>query len=358
MHPTDLATIRTRLLAWYDANHRPLPWRVRPGETPDPYRVWVSEAMLQQTRVETVQPYFARWVERFPSLDSLASASLDEVLKAWEGLGYYSRARNLHRAVREVASDHSGQVPDDPVAFRRLPGVGRYTAGAVMSIAFDREEPIVDGNVRRVFARWLDEPRPDEGVLWELAARLVVGDRPGTFNQAIMELGALICTPRTPRCADCPVSDRCAAFLSGTQHERPLPRRARPIPREHRVAAVVRRDGLVMITRRRPEGRLGGMWEFPGDLIRKGESHGAAAERVSREVLGIDVRALADIPRIEHTFTHVRVGYQGVGCEYLGGEPQAIDCDAWQWTHPDGLGAYALPRAQQKIAGLAFTQAT
>lgn len=356
MHPTDLESLRTRLLTWYDAHRRPLPWRTSAGDAPDPYRIWVSEAMLQQTRVETVEPYFARWLERFPTLDSLASASLDDVLKAWEGLGYYSRARNLHRAVREVTTNHAGRVPDDPELFRSLPGVGRYTAGAVMSIAFDREEPIVDGNVRRVFARWLDQPRPEEQDLWELAADLVIGERPGCLNQAVMELGALVCTPRSPRCSDCPVHDRCAAFRAGTQHERPMPRRSAPLPREHRVAAVIRRDDLVLITRRAPAGRLGGMWEFPGSLIREGESYAAAAERTAREVVGIGVRARADLAPVNHTFTHVRVGYQPVLCDHSDGEPRAIDCDAWRWIHPEGLDAHALPRAQQKIAGLAFTR--
>ncbi|HUE96995.1 MAG TPA: A/G-specific adenine glycosylase, partial [Longimicrobiaceae bacterium] len=178
--------LTSALLEWYDSHRRDLPWRAAPGETPDPYRVWLSEVMLQQTRVETVKPYFERWLRRFPTLEALAAAELDEVLEAWAGLGYYSRARNFHRAVREVVAEYGAVVPAAPEPFRRLPGVGRYTAGAVLSIAFGRPEPLVDGNVRRVFARLLDEPDPSDRRLWDLAEQLLSEDRPGDFNQALM----------------------------------------------------------------------------------------------------------------------------------------------------------------------------
>src|SRR5690606_3134373 len=198
------------------------------GTRPDPYRVWLSEVMLQQTRVDTVRPYYERWLERFPTLEHLAEAPLDDVLKAWEGLGYYSCARNLHRAVREVAERYGGEVPSEPELFQALPGVGPYTAGAVMSIAYERPEPVVDGNVRRVFARLLDLPDPAPAELWDLAGRLVKGNRPGYLNQALMELGALVCTPRSPSCERCPVPTHCAARLAGTQAERPAKRKRPP----------------------------------------------------------------------------------------------------------------------------------
>ena len=195
------AAARRALLAWYDANRRDLPWR----RTSDPYAIWVSEAMLQQTRVETVIPYYERFLARFPDIESLATADLDDVLGEWAGLGYYSRARNLRRAAQVVVEDHNGRLPDDIEGLRSLPGVGRYTAGAVASIAFDREEPIVDGNVARVIARLLDIgeniKNPDvERRLWKVAGELARGKRPGDLNQSIMELGATICTPRSPRC--------------------------------------------------------------------------------------------------------------------------------------------------------------
>jgi A/G-specific adenine glycosylase len=354
MIDSDLAGVRRLLLDWYDANHRPLPWRTPPGTTPDPYRVWLSETMLQQTRVETVRPYYERWLHRFPTLAELAAAPLDDVLKAWEGLGYYSRARNLHRAVREVGDRYGGRVPDDPAAFRALPGVGRYTSGAVMSIAFGRAEPIVDGNVRRVFARWTATADPPEAELWKLAADLVVGDRPGSLNQAVMELGALVCTPSSPRCGECPVVAHCEASAAGTQNEHPARRRSRTPPHEDRVAAVLEDVGHVLIARRFPEGRLGGMWEFPGTLLRDGEEHGAAAERAIAESLGLKAAAGEPIARVDHAFTHVRVSYHAVRCASLGGVASGRGYDAWAWVRPSELGQFALPRAQRKIAALAF----
>ncbi|HVG45396.1 MAG TPA: A/G-specific adenine glycosylase, partial [Longimicrobium sp.] len=238
-----LAELREALLAWYRANRRDLPWRAAEGDAADPYHVWLSEVMLQQTRVETVVRYYARWLERFPTLAALADAPLDDVLKAWEGLGYYSRARNFHSAVRQVRARHGGEVPDDPAAFGALPGVGRYTEGAVMSIAFGRPAPIVDGNVRRVLARWTDDPDPSVADLWAMASRLAPGPAPGELNQALMELGATVCTPRKPRCGVCPARERCRARIAGTQEERPAPKKAKPLPHEDTAVAVVERDG-------------------------------------------------------------------------------------------------------------------
>lgn len=348
-----LPQIRSRLLSWYDEHRRDLPWRTPPGEVPDPYRVWLSEVMLQQTRVETVKPYYERWLARYPSLDALAEAPLDDVLKAWEGLGYYSRARNFHRAVREVSERYGGGVPAEPEAFRALPGVGRYTAGAVMSIAFGRPEPLVDGNVRRVFARWTDDPAPSDAVLWELAAALVPGERPGDLNQAVMELGATVCTPRSPRCAACPVRGSCGAFAAGTQEERPARRKARPVPHEDTAVAVVQREGKVLLVRRPVDARLGGMWAFPAVVRAPGESVAAGAERAAREWLGLTVRAGEEIGVVEHAFTHVRATYRAVRCEIVSGEPRSLLGDAWAWAGPDEMGGFALPVAQRKIAALA-----
>jgi A/G-specific adenine glycosylase len=345
--------IRRSLLAWYDVHRRDLPWRTAEGGAPDPYRVWLSETMLQQTRVETVRGYYARWLEHFPTLKSLAEAPLDEVLKQWEGLGYYSRARNFHRAAREVAERHGGRVPDEPTAFRALPGVGRYTAGAVMSIAFGRPEPIVDGNVRRVFARLTDDSSPAESRLWDLAERLVPGDRPGDLNQALMELGATLCTPRSPRCGDCPVREWCAAYAAGTQHERPAAKKQRPLPHEDVAVAVVEHDGELLLVRRPVDARLGGMWEFPGAVRAAGESTAAAAERGVRVGLGVEVRAGEPIGRVEHAFSHLRHSYHAVRCAWVGGEPRAVGWDGWAWAAPDQIERYALPAAQKRIAALA-----
>ena len=341
--------LRSALLRWYDAHRRDLPWR----RDADPYRVWLSEIMLQQTRVEFVRAYFERWLERFPTLQSLAAAPLDDVLKMWEGLGYYSRARNLHRAVREVAERWGGQVPADPESFRALPGVGRYTAGAVMSIAFGRPEPVVDGNVRRVFARWTDDPAPADPALWKLAGELVPGERPGDLNQALMELGATVCVPRNPRCGECPVRPFCAAFAAGTQNQRPQPKKSRPLPHEDTAVAVVEHAGKLLLVRRPVDARLGGMWAFPAAVRVRSESVASCAERAVRDGLGVKVCAGAEIGLVEHGFTHVRVTYRAVRCGWVGGEMRPLRYDAWAWAAPAELNGYALPVAQRRIAALA-----
>jgi A/G-specific adenine glycosylase len=346
---SDMQSLRAPLLSWYDAHRRDLPWRTVAGAAPDPYRIWLSEVMLQQTRVEAVRPYFTRWVEQFPTLESLAAADEDEVMKAWEGLGYYSRARNLHRAVREVQDRYGGRVPDDPALFRALPGVGRYTGGAVLSIAFGQQQPVVDGNVRRVFARWTDDPQPKDGDLWKMAEALVVGERPGDLNQALMELGATVCTPRSPRCGACPVNDHCAARAAGTQEQRPVPRRARPLPHEHTATAVVVRDGEVLMARRPENGRLGGMWEFPGTVLAHGELASDAATRAVLEGVGVSVAAGETLGSVDHVFTHVRVTYQAIRCTLISGEPTPIRYGRVRWVPVSGVGELALPRAQQRI---------
>jgi A/G-specific adenine glycosylase len=350
--PDELTDLRRGLLAWYDEAARDLPWRTTGA--PDPYRVWISEVMLQQTRVDTVIPYFERWTERFPSLQDLADADESEVLKAWEGLGYYRRARNLHAAVREVADRYGGEVPGDAEAFRELPGVGRYTAGAVLSIAFGEAEPVVDGNVRRVFARWLDDPAPAEGGLWELATSLVRADdgaRPGDLNQAVMELGATVCTPRRPACDRCPVSDHCAARAAGTQEARPAPKRRAPLPERVIASAVIERDGEVLVGRRPDGGLLGGLWEFPGVQVAGDADPDALAASVG-DALGIEVGEAATLGAVRHTFTHLRARYLAVRAGWTAGEPVG-EWGELRWVRPAGLDALALPVAQRKIRRLA-----
>ncbi|MEX2571494.1 MAG: A/G-specific adenine glycosylase [Gemmatimonadota bacterium] len=347
---------RERLLRWYDAERRDLPWRAAAGSTPDPYHVWLSEIMLQQTRVDTVRAYFLRWLERFPTLESLSRATQDEVLKAWEGLGYYSRARNLHRAVREVRTKYGGRVPEDPEAFLALPGVGRYTAGAVMSIAFGREEPVVDGNVRRVFARVLDLPDPPAATLWAEATALVRGERPGDLNQALMELGALVCTPRSPACGACPVADHCRARAAGTQAARPARRGARAIPTEHHVVAVVRQADELLVVRRPDRARLGGLWEFPGLERKPGEGSQDAAVRAVRELIGLEITDLRPLGTVRHAFTHVRVTYEAMLAtpqdDERGAEGGSAPRGHVLWVTREGLARLALPRAQHRIAEL------
>ncbi len=348
--PTSAAR-REALLAWYDEHRRDLPWR---EPSPDPYRVWLSEVMLQQTRVETVRKRYREWLARFPTLEALAEADGDEVLKAWEGLGYYARARNLHRAVREVRDGYRGTVPDDPEAFRTLPGVGRYTAGAVMSIAFGRPEPVVDGNVRRVLARWNDDPAPSDRDLWEEAGEMVRaggGRRPGALNQALMELGATVCTPRSPSCDACPVAATCAAFAAGTQEERPAKKRARSVPHHEIATALLLHEGSVLLRRRPEEGLLGGMWELPGVRLRESVDVRVALARGLAEEWGLEVLPGDELEPVSHAFTHLRVTYRPVCCglaaENFQGDPDLV------WCPVDEMDRFALPVAQRRMAALA-----
>lgn len=278
--PDGTAALRRALLSWYRRHCRDLPWRAKPGQTPNPYHVLVSEAMLQQTQVATVIDYFNRFVAELPTIQSLAEADEQQVLKLWQGLGYYRRARHLHAAARAIVDQYGGRIPDTVDALLKLPGVGRYTAGAIASIAFGRPAPIVDGNVARVLARWfaitdpVDAPSTRERV-WSLAESLVPRTAPGDFNQALMELGATVCTPRSPRCLICPVQKHCAAHERGLVDELPrtLPRRA-PKPVTHHVVAV-RRGDVYLFEQRPHKGLWSNMWQMPtcesldGDSLRQ-----------------------------------------------------------------------------------------
>jgi len=352
----NVAHVRAALLAWYDEDHRELPWRSENGAPIDPYEVWVSEVMLQQTRVETVRPYFTRWIERFPTVEALADAETDDVLKSWEGLGYYSRARSLHRAAREVVARYGAVVPSDAAELRSLPGIGRYTAGAVSSIAYGKEEPVVDGNVRRVLARWLDQADPLDDDLWRIAADLVAGERPGDLNQALMELGAMICRPRNPECGRCPVRASCLAYAAGTTGERPAPKKKAPLPLESYGVGVIVDGGHVLIVRRPPNGRLGSMWEFPSALINRSGS-AAAAGRSALAGLGVAPPAdMTPLGTVSHTFTHVRVSYEIV-CGVLsddharkGVRATGKSGEGAAWVTADELAEFAMPVAQRRIA--------
>jgi A/G-specific adenine glycosylase len=323
---------------------RDLPWR----REPEPYRVWVSEIMLQQTRVEAVIPYYERWLERFPTLAALAAAEPDAVLRAWEGLGYYSRARNLHAAARLVRERHGGRVPDSAAALRGLPGIGAYTAAAIASIAFDRAEAAVDGNIRRVLARLHDLETPTPAEVQRLAAELLPADRPGDHNQALMELGATVCTPRAPACPACPLAARCLARAAGTQEERPRPKPARPLP-EHAIAtaAVVAPDGAVWLRRRPERGLLAGLWELPGAVIPPGGSAEGTAADLVRLLLGVDASGTL-VGQVPHTFTHLRAVYHCVRFD----PPAATGGADAVWARPEELDGYALPVAQRKLLGL------
>lgn len=302
------AEVRAALLDWYAGAARDLPWR----RTRDPYAIWVAEVMLQQTRVETVKPYYARFLERFPSASALARAPLDDVLASWSGLGYYRRARLLHQGALHVAERHGGAVPGTVEALRAIPGVGAYTTGAIASQAFGLEAPLVDGNVARVLARLFrveDDPKRGAGQarLWALAGELVRGERPGDLNNALMELGATVCVPGEPRCLLCPVRARCAARAAGLERALPVvaAKKARPVIEE--LSAVLRVDGGVVLAKRASEGLFAGLWEPP----RLAVATRAALGRALSRLLGVAV-TLARRParEVEHVLTHraLRVG--------------------------------------------------
>jgi A/G-specific adenine glycosylase len=347
---TPMPSLADQILDWYILHARQLPWRGHP----DPYAVWVSEVMLQQTRVETVIPYFERWMAHFPTLESLAEASLEDVLSRWEGLGYYSRARNLHRAARIVMEDYGGELPQDAKSLRRLPGIGRYTAGAIASIAFGRDEPTLDGNIRRVLARLFDirllAGSPEsENLLWTLAAMHLPPGKAGTFNQALMELGALICTP-VPQCERCPLSGDCQARTLGVQVEQPVRVRRARVPHYNVTAAVIRREGQVLIGKRPLDGLLGGLWEFPGGKLEPGEQPESGLRREIREELGVEVEIGQSLGVYRHAYTHFRVTVQAFYCDLHAGEPRRLHHAALAWSDLRSLRDYPMGKVDRLIA--------
>lgn len=339
------------LLNWYDRNARTLPWRGHP----DPYAVWVSEVMLQQTRVETVIPYFLRWMERFPGVTALAAASEQDVLAAWEGLGYYSRARNLHRAARLLVEEHESQLPRSRAALERLPGIGRYTAGAIASMAFGQDEPALDANIRRVLARVFDVDLParspqGEARLWELARQVLPPGRAGDFNQALMDLGSAVCTPHNPACLICPLNAHCRAYQLGIQEQRPVLDQKAPVPHHTVTAAIIHRDGQVLLARRPSSGLLGGLWEFPGGKLEPGESLPQGLEREIREELGVGIRVGQPFGVYRHGYTHFKVTLHAFFCRLQGGEPQALHASELAWAIPSALEAYPMGKIDRQIA--------
>ena len=350
--PETRAAFAMRLLDWFARRSRDLPWR----RERTPYRVWVAEVMLQQTQVETVVPYYERFLESFPTVEALAVAPLEEVLKAWEGLGYYARARNLHAAARRVVTAHAGQLPDTFERLLALPGVGRYIGGAVASIAFGRDVAAVDGNARRVLCR-VFEVREDvtrSGVqrkLETLAAGLLPPGRAGAFNEALMELGATVCTPRAPLCDRCPLVDLCRATAAGDPEALPVRRPRRQIPHYDVPAAVtVRADGRVLVAQRNVDDMLGGLWEFPGGKREDGETLPECLVREMREELGVEVAVGEQLVVVRHAYTHFRITLHAFHCQLVGGEPRCLDCAAFRWVTLAELDGLPMSVADRRVA--------
>jgi A/G-specific adenine glycosylase len=340
-----------KILDWYTRHRRELPWRGHP----DPYAVWVSEIMLQQTRVETVIPYFLRWMERFPSVRDLAGASEQDVLFIWEGLGYYSRARNLHKAARLVMDKYNGELPQDLGLLRKIPGIGRYTAGAIASMAFGMDVPTLDGNLRRVFARVFNVAEPadapaGEEMLWMLAERHLPKGHAGEYNQALMDLGAALCLPHNPACLMCPLRDLCQARALGIQEQRPVLKPKASVPHYTLTAAVLQREGKILLAKRPSKGLLGGMWEFPGGKLEDGETFEACLAREIREELGAGIRVGEALGIYQHAYTHFRITLHAFRCILTDGEPKPIEATELAWVLPAELGNYPMGKVDRQIA--------
>lgn len=340
------------LLNWYSKHSRRLPWR----QNPEPYAVWVSEIMLQQTQVETAIPYFERWMTSFPSLEALASAPQQAVLSAWEGLGYYKRARNLHRAAKIVMTELNGQIPGDPEKLARLPGIGRYTAGAIASIAFGVDAPALDGNIRRALARVFDVTEParspvGEKRLWELARAHLPTGKAGDYNQALMDLGALVCTPRRPDCPNCPLAEICLANAQGVQQERPVRQQRPRTPHYTAAAAVIYRKGQLLIAQRPTEGLLGGLWGFPGGNLLPGESLSSCLKRETGEKLGSQIEIGETLGVYRHAYTHFKVTVHAFHCRLCErDQPGPGKARAIKWVDLDNLTGFPMGKIDRQIA--------
>lgn len=342
-------TLQKRLLAWYRRHRRRLPWR----DDPQPYRVWVSELMLQQTRVKTVLPFFDRFMARFPNVEALAAASEQEVLSTWSGLGYYRRATALRRAAKRIVEEGGGRFPDTLEGWLALPGVGRYTAGAVLSIAYGKRYPILDGNVARVLSR-LFVVRGDPSstrtrqVLWQKAEAVLPRRSISDFNQALMELGALLCTPRDPKCLLCPLQRQCGAFRRGWQERLPETKPRKASTPVVLTAAVVRRRGRVLLYQRQEEQLMHGLWELPGGTCRKGEEPRGALAREARERYGLELETGEEIARVQHTIMNRRITLHAFEAQVYG-RLGAEGGEARRWLEPEKVAELPVSSMTLKV---------
>ena len=327
-----------------------MPWRLKA----DPYRIFVVEVMLQQTQIKTVIPYYERWLKVFPNVESLARSPIDKVLKLWEGLGYYTRARNLHKAAQEIVNRFGGKIPSDPETLMTLPGIGRYTAGAISSIAFQKPVPLVDGNVARVFARLFnikkDILKPEtQKEFYKLAEKLVPKKNPGIFNQALMELGSLVCVSEIPKCSICPVNSLCVAFQKGDPTKLPIRSKAAPVKKIDMVVGIARKNGKILIRKRPDRGIWGGLWEIPGTIRTKNETLEEALSEEFKAVLGFSVTALTQSKPIEHRFTHRQAFIYPFFCEIKKNGKIESNGMKIRWADAAQLKTFSFPVPHQKI---------
>ena len=345
--------VRRRLLPWFAQNARDLPWRAEPRP---PYAVWISEIMLQQTRVDTVIPYFRRFLARFPDPAALAAAPLHDVLKLWENLGYYSRARQIHQTAKILVRDNGGKLPSDPEALAALPGLGPYTTAAIASFAFGHPLAVLDGNVIRVFARLL-ALRDDVGLpatkkkLQRLADELLLRDKPAATNEAWMELGALVCTPRNPRCSECPLRGVCRAAKSPNPEAFPNKKKKMKVP--HKVvgaAVILNAKNQILIAQRKPEGgMLAGLWEFPGGKIAEGETMPQCIARELKEEMGLNIEVGPHLVTVHHAYSHFTIELHAHFARIRSGRPRHIECAGHAWTTRDRFDDFPFSKAVHEI---------
>jgi A/G-specific adenine glycosylase len=339
--------IQKNLLQWFKKNGRELPWR----KTRDPYAIWVSEIMLQQTQVPTVIPYYERFLKSFPTARHLAKADLSKVLKVWEGMGYYSRARNLHRASQIISNHFNGKIPDHLEDLLSLPGIGRSTAGAILSFAFNKEAPILDGNVKRVLSRLFAVPgnsgeRKTEQLLWQISESLIPKRFSNPFNQALMDLGSMVCTPKEPQCPRCPLHYSCKGYLSGKPDKFPAKVAKRAIPHIHAISALVHKDGKVLLNQRTPRGLLGGLWEFPNWRI-EGKQRSRLRLRLRSNIkkeMEMNVEVKESIGIFRQTFSHFKLTLQVFGCQHLSGKGNG------KWVPIKNLHLFPMSRIHRRVA--------
>jgi len=346
-----MTSLSRTLLDWYQRNMRPLPWRLNPS----PYATLVSEFMLQQTRVEAMLPYYERWMERFPTLESLAAATREDVLQLWEGLGYYRRAHNLHRTAQDLVKNHEGRFPEEPEELQKLPGIGRYTAAAIAAFAFHRDQLTLDGNLRRVLARLMDLDLPvrskeGEQELIAFGVKHLPLGKASPFNQALMDLGTAVCTPRNPACVECPLREECAARALGTVTERPVRKGRKAIPHFIAAAGVFCIDGRVLLGRRPEDKLLGGLWEYPGGKVETGENLRSALAREWMEELGVPIQVGEPVGVFNHTYSHFHVTVHAFTCEVIEGEPAALDHSEITYAALEDLGAYPMGKVDRAIS--------
>lgn len=341
----------TGLIDWFRQNKRSMPWR----QTSDPYKIWISEIMLQQTQVNTVIPYYERFLEQFPTVGALAKAQQQSVLKTWEGLGYYSRARNMHKAAQEVVSNYNSEFPNSYDELLNLKGIGPYTAAAVSSIAFNRKQAVVDGNVIRVMSRYFgikDDVRRSKvkSDIQEIADSIIPGESPGDFNQAVMELGATICTPKNPECSSCPLSIDCVAYKTAETEIIPYKSPRKKVPHHQIGVGIIENSkGELLIALRPDDAMLGGLWEFPGGKKEKGESIEKTVERELHEELGVTVDVGEKFMDLKHAYSHFKITLHAYWCIIREGIPKPKSSTELKWVTLEKIDDYPFPKANKVL---------